>query len=129
MMKSLRYFVGLVIILSLLLGVVPVRAQDADSHFFDETRHNVRGEFWRYYQSISEAETFLGYPITEEFINNEGVLVQYFQRVRLELEDEEVRISPLGSLMYHKVGYNLASITTRCLVEAIRPAFRSALLF
>ncbi len=100
MMKSLRYFVGLVIILSLLLGVVPVQAQGADSHFFDETRHNVRGEFWRYYQSVSEAETFLGYPITEEFITNEGVLVQYFQRVRLELKGEEVRMSPLGSLIY-----------------------------
>jgi len=114
MMKSLRYFIGLVIILSLLLGVMPARAQGADSRFFDDTKHNVRGEFWRYYQSVSEAETFFGYPITEEFIpiteefiNNEGVLVQYFQRVRLELEDGQVRLSPLGLLMY-KSGVQLS---------------------
>lgn len=101
MMKSVRYFVGLFIILSLLLGGVSVQAQDADSRFFDETRHNIRGDFWRYYQSISDAETFFGYPITEEFSNNEGVLVQYFQRVRFELQGGEVRISPLGSLTYN----------------------------
>jgi len=100
MMKSLRSFVGLIIILSLLLGVVPVQAQGSDSRFFDQTRHNIRGEFWRYYQSVPDAETFLGYPITEEFINNEGILVQYFQRVRLELQGGQVRISPLGLLMY-----------------------------
>ncbi len=102
MMKSVRYFVGLFVILSLLLGGVPAQAQGEDSHFFDQTRHNIRGEFWRYYQSVSEAETFLGYPITDEFTNSEGVLVQYFQRVRLELQGGQVRISSLGSLMYKR---------------------------
>lgn len=100
MMKSVRYYVGMLIILSLLLGVVPAQADGTDSNFFDQTRHNVRGAFWDFYQSVSEAETFLGYPITEEFINSEGVLVQYFQRARLESHGGIVRVSSLGSLTY-----------------------------
>ena len=101
MMKTVRHLLGVVIAFSLFLGS-PVRAQNTDSHFFDETRHNVQGEFWRFYQSVQDAETVLGYPITEEFTNNENVLVQYFQRARLELHNGQVRLSPLGALSYEK---------------------------
>ena len=106
MMKFLRYFLGVIIILSLLLGVIPVQAQDADSHFFNQTKHNVRGAFWSYYQGVKDAETVLGYPITEEFKNDEGVLIQYFQRARLEIQNGRVYITPLGSLTY-KAGMQL----------------------
>lgn len=99
MMKSVRYIVGLVIILGL-LAVAPAQAQGVDSKFFDQTGHNVQGMFWRYYQNVTDAETLLGYPITEEFTNHEGVLVQYFQRARLEVQNGQVRLSPLGVLTY-----------------------------
>ena len=98
-MKSLKVFLGLVIALSLLTAM-PVQAQSGDSHFFSQTKHNVRGAFWVYYQSINEAESVLGYPITEEFVNRDGVLVQYFQRARLEMQQGQVHITPLGVLLY-----------------------------
>ena len=101
MTKFARYILGLVIALSL-LGAVPIQAQSADSHFFSETRHNVQGAFWRYYQNVADAETVLGYPITEEFINDGNILVQYFQRARLELHNGQVKLSPLGALNYEK---------------------------
>jgi len=99
MMKSVRVFLGMVILLSL-LAAVPAQAQGTDSHFFDETRHNMQGAFWSYYQNLHDAETLLGYPITEEFVNRDNILVQYFQRARLELQNGQVRLSPLGSLIY-----------------------------
>ncbi len=101
MIKIARYFFGLVVILGLLTAG-SVQAQGTDSHFFNETRHNVQGAFWRYYQGVKDAETVLGYPITEEFINRENVLVQYFQRARLELHNGQVSLSPLGALSYQK---------------------------
>ena len=106
MMKLGKYFVGLVIILSL-LAVVPTQAQGIEnSRFFDQTRHNVQWAFWQYYQSVPDAEVVLGYPITEQFTNRDGVLVQYFQRARLETQNGQVRLSPLGRLTY-KVGVQL----------------------
>ncbi len=83
-----------------LISGVSVQAQGGDSYFFDQTKHNVQGVFWAYYQTVPDAETVLGYPITEEFVNRENTLVQYFQRARLELRDGEVRLSPLGALSY-----------------------------
>ena len=92
---SARYFIALSIILSL-FAVVPVQALDEEFRFFDQTGHNVQGMFWDYYQSVKDAETVLGYPITEEFVNRENKLVQYFQRARLEVSDGQVRLSALG---------------------------------
>ncbi|MCP4141028.1 MAG: hypothetical protein GY755_12220 [Chloroflexi bacterium] len=101
-MKSIKVFLGLVITLSLLTAI-PVQAQggDGDSHFFSQTKHNVQGAFWVYYQNITEAESVLGYPITEEFVNEDGILIQYFQRARLEIQKEQVHLTPLGVLLYH----------------------------
>ncbi len=101
MLKSVRNFLGILILLSLLL-VNPAQAQESDSdfRFFDQTKHNVKGDFWAYYQGIENAEVLLGYPITDEFINAEGVLVQYFQRARLEMKDGIVILSPLGEFLH-----------------------------
>ncbi len=99
MMKSVKFFLGLVIALSL-LAVVPAQAQDEGPHFFSQTKHNVQGAFWDYYQNVNEAESVLGYPITEQFVNRDGVLVQYFQRVRLEMQKGKVHMTPLGVLLY-----------------------------
>ncbi len=101
MMKFARYVFGLAVLLGLLVAGT-AQAQGTSSYFFDETRHNVQGSFWRYYQGVKDAETIFGYPITEEFINNENVLVQYFQRARLELHNGRVSLSPLGALSYQK---------------------------
>lgn len=99
-MKSGRIFLGLVIIFSL-LAVVPASAQQgADFNFFDETGHNVQGDFLRYYRGLANPNAVLGYPITEQFTNKDNVLVQYFQRGRLEMVGGQVKPSALGALTY-----------------------------
>lgn len=94
------------ILLALIGGsLTPAFAQSADAHFFPETRHWVRGAFWTHYQSVEGAEYKYGYPYTREFIDkNSGHLVQYFQKVRLDLIETPngpvVQVAPLGEWMY-----------------------------
>lgn len=101
MMKKMRNLLGVVFFLSLLF-VHQVQAEGGDSHFFDETGHNVQGAFWTYYDRISNAESVLGYPITEQITKSSGVVVQYFQRARLELHNGQVYRTPLGTRTYQK---------------------------
>ncbi len=54
--------------------------------YFPETGHNVCDQFLVFFTSRGGAEIF-GYPITEQFVEN-GRLVQYFQRVRMEHHPE-----------------------------------------
>lgn len=74
--------------------------------YFQETGHNVSGEFWKYYQGIPNADLVFGYPLTEAFNDvHSGRVVQYFTRARFELHPEQpegqrVRLSPLGSSTY-----------------------------
>jgi hypothetical protein len=73
------------------LLVAPSSAQQpapvcAEVEFFPETRHNVCDQFLAFFQSRGGAEIF-GYPITEQFFEN-GRLVQYFQRARMEHHPE-----------------------------------------
>ncbi|OQX64369.1 MAG: hypothetical protein B5M51_03965 [Anaerolinea sp. 4484_236] len=98
-MISVRNFLGLVIILSL-LAVTPVQAQGTDSKFFDQTRHNVQGAFWAYYQSVADAEIILGYPITEEFLNKVGSLI-YRSGAQLNINN------PLACRTYPETGYSV----------------------
>lgn len=81
--------------------------------YFPETGHNVDGDFHRHFYEQGGADTF-GFPLTEafwtpgddvadraEWETGHGVMLQYFQRARLEydLATSEVRRSPLGSLL------------------------------
>ncbi|NJN67983.1 MAG: VanW family protein [Chloroflexaceae bacterium] len=74
------------------------------SRYFEETGHNVGGPFLAFYESH---EAIFGAPITE-VLEEQGVLVQYFQYGRLEMplqSSAQVRITPLGSLlMRHRSG-------------------------
>ena len=90
-----------VVVLFSMVTVVPVAAQQVGHFkFFNETKHNVQGAFWQYCNTLANPQTVLGYPITEQFTNKEDVLVQYFQRARLELSNGQVELTPLGTLMY-----------------------------
>lgn len=92
-MKTERLLlVGGFLILGLFL-VVPTLAQQPDSvcskvDYFPETGHNVCDDFLNYLNSRGGVEIF-GYPITESFVEN-GRLVQYFQRVRMEYHPEQI---------------------------------------
>ena len=98
MMKSLRVVLGLVILLGL-LAVAPVSAQQTFK-YFSQTGHNVQGQFLQYYESLENPGLVLGYPITEQFFTSDKVLVQYFQRGRLELRDDRVVPTDLGQKTY-----------------------------
>lgn len=80
-------------------------AQTTDFKYFDETGHNVQGEFLKFYNSNPNALTVFGYPITEAFPTKAGLTVQYFQRARFELhpelpEGQRVTLTALGVETY-----------------------------
>jgi len=84
-------------------------AQERGTRYFPETGHNLQGAFFNYFQEKGGVEIF-GYPITEEF-QEDGLLVQYFQRARLVLTGSrgekasgsgEVKVAPLGELLGHR---------------------------
>ena len=53
--------------------------------FFPETGHNVCHGFRAFWESHGEAALMtFGYPLSEEFTNASGVVVQYFERARFE---------------------------------------------
>jgi hypothetical protein len=68
----------------LLLAVAAVSAQsEDDQRYFDETGHTISGAFLKFFDEHGGLEIF-GYPITEQFVDANGLLVQYFQRARFE---------------------------------------------
>ena len=66
----------------------------AVSDFFPETGHNIRYGFRDFWKANGGVALF-GFPITEEFVEN-GIPVQYFERVRLEYRDGRVQLGLLG---------------------------------
>jgi len=100
-----RAFVLLFCLVLLATTGIPVRAQQAMGQYFPETGHNVVGDFYAFYQGIPDATLVFGYPVTEEFVNLQGIRVQYFQRARLEWRPEmpagqQVLLTSLGQLLY-----------------------------
>lgn len=102
-----RQFVALLLTLILLMASWGnAKAQSSgDVQYFPETGHNVKGEFLRFYRSVSDPLLVFGYPITEEFRSVDGNTVQYFQRARFELhadllEGHRVTLTSLGKAAY-----------------------------
>ncbi len=88
---------------------IPVHAQTQESQYFNETGHNVTGEFLAFYRKNPNATFLYGYPITESFVSKDGKRVQYFQRARFELrgdlpEGQRIQLTPLGKTMYTSTG-------------------------
>ncbi len=88
---------------------VSVRAQTQDSKYFSETGHNVKGEFLTFYNGNPNAIFLYGYPITEEFVDKNGITVQYFQRARFEYRanlpaGQRVQLTQLGRETYFSTG-------------------------
>lgn len=77
------------------------------SRYFPETGFRVSGRFLTYFESYGSLEIF-GYPISRPFINRDGILVQYFQKARMEWhpdnpEPYKVQLGLLGEeLGYRK---------------------------
>jgi hypothetical protein len=108
--KFFRLLLVLFVLTSVLVAVpTPVLAQGTSSQYFADTGHNVSGDFWFYYQSISAAQFVFGSPITEQFTDKtSGRLIQYFQRARFEYFPENapgqrVQVASLGEYVYQRV--------------------------
>jgi len=72
-----------------------------DRRFFPETGHTVTSAFLRYFERRGGEDLF-GYPISEMMVEN-GRIVQYFQRVRLEWHPDNppglwVQLGKLGEI-------------------------------
>lgn len=98
--KTLPFKLALVLILLLAMPGAAVSAQEGDGLYLNN--HNVTGDFLAFYTSVDHLLIF-GYPITEAFSDPQtGTEMQYFQRARMEIEDGEVIVSPLGDRLYDK---------------------------
>lgn len=105
MMKGFLRLSALLLVCTLLALAGQARAQESSVRYFDETGHNVRGEFLEFYNRVASPTLLYGYPITEQFEDRNGLTVQYFQRARFELRPERpagqrVQLTPLGRLLY-----------------------------
>jgi hypothetical protein len=114
--------VGIGILLLLILTAVcqPVAAQDSTSLWFPETRHSVKGDFLKFYNSAKDPLTIFGYPITEAFLDSTNHLTQYFQRARFDLVSTErgmvVALAHLGKFLMPeiRVPYNIEQTGPTC---------------
>ena len=104
----------------------PALAQTDEPRYFPETGHFVSGEFLAKFLSVPFPLMIYGYPLTEQFVNRDGLSVQYFQRARFELHPESprrVQLTNIGSALYSPAvqlnvadAQNCASFSTGYLV-------------
>lgn len=115
--------VGTFIVLALILvsvGQPVIAAQDTGPEWFPQTQHSIRGEFLKFYHSVSDPLTLFGFPITDEYYDQTGVLTQYFQRARFDLQNTDhgpvVSLANLGWLLYDDTGqpYNIQQTGPTC---------------
>ncbi|GAB4564423.1 MAG: hypothetical protein Kow0047_14160 [Anaerolineae bacterium] len=89
---------------------VNVRAPAREEAYFDETGQWVRGPFYRYIRQHGTART--GLPVSPQFRDEEtGRETQYFERVRLQLVDDQIEEQPTGREAYES-RQRVAALTT-----------------
>jgi hypothetical protein len=117
--NTIRRVLFIIICATLLASIgVPATAQQTAGFYFSQTRHNVVGEFWKYYQSVPDAVRVFGWPITEQFTSADGskLMVQYFEKARFELHPEQpmgqrVVLTMVGTELY-QAGVNSINLDT-----------------
>ena len=82
-------------------------SNDPNCQYSSETGHSICMKFRDYYVQNGGLDRF-GYPITE-FTIEDGRIVQYFQRARMEWhpekpEGQRILLAPLGSIYYKAAG-------------------------
>ena len=83
---------------AIVYAAAPSAPPTAPSRYVEETGHNLGGPFKAFYDGHGGAAAF-GNPITEE-LSEEGLIVQYFERARLEQHvDGTITLARLGSLL------------------------------
>lgn len=100
------------VFLALAYGVGPLtQTVAADSQYFAATNICVRGSFLDYWRA-HRALTLHGYPLTTEYVerleDGETCTVQYFERARMELPDDQTSVTiaelTLGRLEHTLLG-------------------------
>lgn len=104
-MKGLKQAIAICFILGWVLILAAPGMAQTQRRYFPETGHSVEGVFLTFFETRGGLEIF-GYPITDQFEEN-GRLVQYFQRVRMEWHPEnpepyKVQLGLLGDLLGHR---------------------------
>jgi hypothetical protein len=108
------------------LGAARVQSQDArvaGCRYFPATGHNVQGEFLAFFDRCNGAVVF-GQPRTEALVQD-GLTVQYFERVRMELHPSDppqyrVQLTLLGDLL----GYRQPPISSQSIPPFDHPQRR-----
>ena len=105
MNKILIPLIGCLALVLILLTFRPGQAQQESATYFPETGHYVDEPFLSRFQAEGGMHLW-GPPITEAFEEN-GLVVQYFERSRMECAEEaqgpcDPRLSPLGELLGHR---------------------------
>jgi hypothetical protein len=80
---------------------------DPNCQYFAETGHTVCLKFLEYWRGTGGLDMY-GYPITEWILEN-GRIVQYFQRAKMEWspekpEGQRIQLAPLGQIYYDFAG-------------------------
>lgn len=104
LMKVVHRFAVFIIVVTILLSAWgTAQAQSSDTQYFPETGHNVRGSFLQFYKAAKDPTLIYGYPITEQITSKDGKTVQYFQRARFELTNNQiVQLTALGRITYQQ---------------------------
>ena len=105
MNKILIPLIGCLALVLILLTFRAGQAQQESATYFPETGHYVDEPFLSRFQAEGGMHLW-GPPITEAFEEN-GLVVQYFERSRMECAEEaqgpcDPRLSPLGELLGHR---------------------------
>ncbi len=108
MQKIVELTTGIFLILLMIGEAGVVNAQLPDAEFIPETGHWIKNEFLEFFQAAPEPERLFGYPITEEFTDQNAspdiLKTQYFQKARFDYVNRsglpEVQLFPLGSIFY-----------------------------
>jgi hypothetical protein len=120
-MREIKRIVSIILLIGFLAGAsevvwAKVLPQSSDQLYVPETKHWIRGDFLRFYQSASDPLLLFGYPISDEFVDPEtGLQTQYFQRARMDLAASpagpKVELAFLG-VKLHDDNAPLAPIST-----------------
>lgn len=71
-------------VLAIAKGGQPAAPASDQPRWFPETRHYIAHGFKAFYESHSDALMLFGYPLSEEFTDASGTVVQWFERARFE---------------------------------------------
>jgi hypothetical protein len=104
-LKLTAWIMVLTVVIFLPMSTVMAQTPVPDEHFFSQTGHYVRGEFYKQYYSTPDSLIIFGYPITDAFLDQvNGHTVQYFQRarfdsIRTDQGQQRVEIAKLGKIL------------------------------